>query len=419
MLDFIICVLTNFFRIHLIDRFVATFLGKANVGKRKKIFICTCFYIVNTGLFMMFHTAWINIICNLAGISVIVRLYTKSVKENLFVTSSIYLINGACDVIGTLLFINYKDGEAHSQIYAAISVFLFFMCELLAEKIITTHKKTEEALHFPLIFVPLCSISVICLLIYSDACADRGMALVGIGLLIVNFFMLYLYNLLISSISQKYETEMLGQKVQIYKNQLDVILQSEEKVKALRHDMKHHLNELKVLANKYDVIEIQSYIDKMEESIHNPREIVASGNLEIDSVLNYMLQKAKEELNIVNIKVMLPEKIKHSFDINVLLGNLLENAIEAARKTDKKYLSLDIVLKKGILKIKIENSFLLTNILQTELKNGEKIYLSTKQNKGLHGIGLKNVKSIVESYNGMMDVAPQDDIFCVSLVLYM
>ena len=98
--------------------------------------------------------------------------------------------------------------------------------------------------------------------------------------------------------------------------------------------MKHHLNELTLLANKYDVAEIREYIGQMRSFMENPDELIASGNMEIDSVLNYMLQKAEKDLKTVDIKVMLPEKVQHSFDVNVLLGNLLENAIEAAERTE-------------------------------------------------------------------------------------
>lgn len=51
------------------------------------------------------------------------------------------------------------------------------------------------------------------------------------------------------------------------------------------------------------------------------------------------------------------DKISNSFDINIIPGNVLENAIEAARQTEEKYLSVTIQFKKGILRIKIENSF--------------------------------------------------------------
>lgn len=419
MLDFILCASTNFFRIFLIDRFAAVFLGKDEGKKNRRILVCAGFFIINTALFWVFHIAWINTVCNLIGIGAIVRLYTKSVKTNLFVTCSIYMINCGCDVAVFLSAVDdYRDGEVNSQVYAVISFFLILVCELLAEKIITIHKNVETTQNFPLMLVPICSIAVILILMYSGACAARGVAIVSFGLLVINFLMLYLYNLLLRSISQKYETEMLQQKIQIYANQLNLISQSEEKVKTLRHDMKHHMNELKLLANRHNVTEIQEYIDHMEDYIQNPNEIVASGNMEIDSVLNYMLQKAREELKTVIVKVMLPEKMKHTFDINVMIGNLLENAIEAARRTEQKYLNVNIALKKGVLKIRIENSFLPAG-LEREERQGSDRFLTTKKANGQHGIGLNSVRKIVEIYNGIMEVTPKNELFCVNLVLYM
>ncbi len=419
MLDFIICATSNLFRMYLINRFIVVFLGKLEKGKIREFLVYTCFYIVNTTLFWEFHTVWINVLCNLVGIGVIVWLHTKSAKTILFVTSSIYLIHAGCDAIGTGIFINYKDGEVSKQVYAAIAVFLIFVCELIAERIITIRRSMETSPNFSLIFVPLCSVVVICLLIYLNVYIDRGIAIVCIGLLIVNFFMLYLNNLLLHSVAEKYETEMLRRKMQVYASQLDAILQNEERIKILQHDMKHHMNELKLMANKHDVVEIQEYIDHMEDFIQNPNEIVDSGNVEIDSVLNYMLQKARRELKNVIANVMMPEKIKHSFDINVLLGNLLENAIEAARQTEEKYLRVDIILKRGILKIQIENTFMSENIVKEKRKEGGTVFLTTKKAKEKHGIGLKSVRKIVEMYNGTMVVIPQNDIFCVKLILYM
>lgn len=215
--------------------------------------------------------------------------------------------------------------------------------------------------------------------------------------------------------NQKYEATMLKNQVQIYANQLNVIMQNEKKVKSLRHDMKHHMNELKLLANKHHVQEIQNYIDCMEDFICNPNELVSSGNVEIDSVLNYMLRKAKEELETVESKVILPEEIKHSFDINVLIGNLLENAIEAARETEKKYLSVYIALKKGVLILRVDNSFAAENAGE---KTGSKALMSAKK-KEHHGIGLMNVRKIVELYNGRMDIEKNGDIFSVKIFLYM
>ncbi len=418
MLDFMICALTNLFRIFLIGRCASIFLG-VDVDKKKKHIVYGCFYVINTVLFWEFHTVWINMICNLMGIGAIVWLYTKSVRTNLFITGTIYLVNCGCDVAATSLFVNYRDGGAYNQIYAVISLFLIFMCELVIEKMITIHKDAEDAQNISLVLMPICSIIVITLLIYTDTCTDIGLTIVSIGLLIANFLMLYLYNLLLHSISQQYEMEMLKTQLQAYANQLNVVLRGEEKIKALRHDIKHHLSELMLLANKHDVAEIQKYIDEMNSFLKNPNEIVASGNLEIDSVLNFMLQKAEKELKTVDIKVMLPEKVRHSFDINVMLGNLLENAIDAAGKTENKYLSVHIKLKRGILKVKIENSFESSCTLCEKQNRKDTILKTTKPFTEQHGIGLKNVKKIVEKYNGTMAVTAQEGIFCVNLLLYM
>ncbi len=418
MLDFMICALTNLFRIFLIGRCASIFLG-ADVEKKKKHIVYGCFFVINTVLFWEFHTVWINMICNLMGIGAIVWLYTKSVRTNLFITGTIYLVNCGCDVAATSLFVNYRDEGAYNQIYAVISFFLIFMCELVIEKMITIHKDAEDAQNISLVLMPICSSIVIILLIYTDTCTGIGLTIVSIGLLIANFLMLYLYNLLLHSISQQYEMEMLKTQLQAYANQLNVVLRGEEKIKALRHDIKHHLSELMLLANKHDVAEIQKYIDEMNSFLKNPNEIVSSGNLEIDSVLNFMLQKAEKELKTVDIKVMLPEKVRHSFDINVMLGNLLENAIKAAGKTENKYLSVHIKLKRGILKVKIENSFESSCILRKEQNRKDTILKTTKPFTEQHGIGLKNVKKIVEKYNGTMAVTAQKGIFCVNLLLYM
>ena len=357
----------------------------------------------------------------------IVFLYTKSVKTSLFLTCSIYMIHMGCDVISFLLLGNMKRGEIN-LVSAVTTAILIFICELLTERIVNGRKREEEG-SISLIFVPVCSMIIVWILVSVMDNGSRKMfiVMVSASLLIVNFLVLYLYNVLLRAFSQRYENEILKQKVQIYANQLDIILQNEDKVKRLRHDMKHHMNELKLLAIKNKDGSIQEYIDSMEEFINNPKEIVSSGNTEIDSVLNYMLQKAKGELKDVEIDVQLPADVSHSFDINVILGNLLENAIEGAGGTEEKRLHVKIKLKQGVLRIEVENSFrkemLVTKKESGILSNG--IYKksirfqTTKEDKEQHGIGLMNVKKIVEKYNGIMEAYPKGSLFlCETNPLY-
>ena len=73
-----------------------------------------------------------------------------------------------------------------------------------------------------------------------------------------------------------------------YSSQMQILKESDEKVKALRHDMKHHMNEIRLMAKQDKTQEIQNYIDDMENFVSNLKEMVYSGNWEIDSILNYM-----------------------------------------------------------------------------------------------------------------------------------
>lgn len=223
--------------------------------------------------------------------------------------------------------------------------------------------------------------------------------------------------MLLNSLTQHYENQSLKREVQVYANQMEIILRNEENRNLLKHDMKHHLNELKLLAMKEKTSEMLEYIENMETFVQNPDELVSSGNMEIDSILNYLLQKAKKSLFSVHVKIQIPEKITHAFDINVILGNLLENAIEAAEKTEEKMLKVVIKSKQGILRIEIKNSFSGTCISQESFEKG--MVFSTKRNLNGHGFGLKSVRKIVEKYNGIMEIYPEQKYFCVKVILYL
>ena len=110
----------------------------------------------------------------------------------------------------------------------------------------------------------------------------------------------------------------------------------------------------------------------------------------------------------------IPEKLQvPSFDIVTILGNLLDNALYAIYKLEQNRI-IDIKMRydKGCLVFKISNAY------NGELiKKGSSI-LTTKKDRVNHGIGLKNVKKVVEKYQGMMDIEHSDKIFSVSLLLY-
>ena len=304
----------------------------------------------------------------------------------------------------------YEDGKTFNQIFFVASVLLTLISELLTEKIISRKKDIAGEQGIALTLVP--AVSIVVSILITSPYTDFELMIISIGFFLINFLIFHLYERLSLALHEKYENEILKQKLQSYSSQVQVMMESEEKVKALRHDLKHHMNEIRLMAIQNKTAEIQNYIEDMQEFVSNPEEIVASGNQEVDSVLNYMLQRAKRELNTVDVQVQLPEKFSHTFDLNVILGNLLENAIEGAGLTEEKRLELRIVFQKGILQIEIENSF------HGKLTQRRGRLFTTKPDKELHGIGLNNVRKIVEKYNGLMEVRPGKDIFFVKVMLY-
>lgn len=209
------------------------------------------------------------------------------------------------------------------------------------------------------------------------------------------------------------ESENAKRQLAGYSNQIDVMKNSDEKVRALRHDLKHHLNELMLLADRDEASEIKEYIKSMDDFMTYSGEYVSSGNMDIDSLLNLMLGIAKKELGDVSCKVSIPKELDiEPFDLNIVLGNLLDNAIFAARQTQEKYLRVKISYKMGMLFIHIENSY-----AGSLIKEGNR-YISMKKDRDAHGIGLENVRCVVEKYDGDLEIKDENQIFQVKAVLY-
>ena len=197
-----------------------------------------------------------------------------------------------------------------------------------------------------------------------------------------------------------------------YRNQIDVMQESWKRIRSLRHDLKHHICELKYLAVHEDISKIMVYLDNMEKQMVNEDEYVCSGISDVDSTLNYLLQYARQNLDDVRVKMVLPEELDiHEFTLNVILGNLLDNAIHAAKQSKRKYLNIFIREKQGLLYIQIENSY--CGALQMK-KNR---LLSTKVEADKHGIGLNNVKKIVKEKEGDIDISWDKEVFCVKVIL--
>ena len=245
-----------------------------------------------------------------------------------------------------------------------------------------------------LLVIPAMSVIVLSALMFGEPPKMFAILISGC-MLMINISVFYLYNVLIENYIHLRDNDIYKQQTYAYQNQLEVIMESGNRVRALRHDMKNHILALQVLVQRNEAEETNKYLDSMKNFMTNPEEYVKTGNDTVDSLLNYKIQKANEVLNVVETKISIPEQLRlRSFDLNVLLGNLLDNAIDASMQTEDKKLKRTIRLDRGILFLNICNSC-------PWIADGKSDFSdTTKEDKVNHGIGLKNVRRIVEKYHG-------------------
>ena len=387
-------------------------------NKISKICMYTGFVLVNSVGYYLFNNMFINISTNIIGLLFITTLYKCNFLKKLLMVVLIYIINIIVES-GVLYIFSYdmQTDIFWVSVYECITSMGILLIVVLLEKTISVKRKNSQIEGFlwvVLLGIPIVSIGMVVVLVRNEIEKSYLIVVEVIGLLVINLIIFYLYNALENFYIQKKEQELIKQQINMYENELEIMKKSYYNIRGLRHDMKHHMMELKFLVKKGAYDEILSYIDSMGIFMLNSDEYVDSGNKEIDSTLNYLLQKADKILDNTKISIVLPENLSvHTFSINVILGNLLDNAIEAAQNSKEKYLGIDIRTKRGLLFITIENSY------DGSIQLHKNEIVTSRKNKESHGIGLKNVKMIVEEQGGEMQVIWVNNRFVVKVMLYL
>ena len=182
---------------------------------------------------------------------------------------------------------------------------------------------------------------------------------------------------------------------------------------AFRHDLQNHLAIITQMLEKSDNIDVQNYLSDLKDRTRSKGIYSNSGNLPIDSIINYKLRNA-EDLGIqATVNVAVPEILNVEIvDIVTIIGNLLDNAIQSMLKIQQeRNLFLKVIFTKGRLIITVRNTF----DGKVKYQNG-KIITSKKELD--HGYGLKNIENALKRYNGSMRLDYDATLFSVDALLY-
>lgn len=209
------------------------------------------------------------------------------------------------------------------------------------------------------------------------------------------------------------EQEMLRCQIRVCQKQLKAMEEQKVTGSILRHDMKHHARLLADYIYEGKNEKALAYIRKMKLYAGGSRKQVATGNEDVDSILNYYMEEIGRigGSAAVDIK-LIQELLMDGFDINVLLGNLLLNACEAMKKSEKKELSVAMGYAKGMLALHIKNTY------NGKLRQEKDRIMTTKEGAGHHGRGLASIRRIIEKYDGNMEIFCTSEEFTVKAFLF-
>ena len=218
---------------------------------------------------------------------------------------------------------------------------------------------------------------------------------------------------LLQRIMKREEDKTIIYQNKLMKQQMDEIENIYMTMRGWRHDYHNHLQSLKGFLSLNKVDQMKNYLNELETDLDSIDTLYHSGNLQLDSILNAKLAIAEKGQIRIHCDASIPPQLHVSdLDLCVILGNLLDNAIESCRKImnpDERFIRVYI----GILKKQLYIS--ITNATSETVKQRTDHYFTMK--RGDHGHGLKRVDQVVKKYDGYLNRQNEPGVFATEIVL--
>ena len=216
---------------------------------------------------------------------------------------------------------------------------------------------------------------------------------------------------------KRYISKTLDLKILNFQN--DIILKHCTEVENIyrqmrgwRHDYHSHIQTIIacLALNQYD--EANEYLYKLNDDLTTVDTVIKTGNIMVDAILNTKISLALNKKIEVNAKANVPPDLKISeVDLCVIIGNLIDNSMEACMKLDESERRIRIFV--GTFN---ENLYIsVVNTMEREIKKGTNGYISSKGEN--HGFGLMRVDKIADKYNGHVNRQHEGDAFATEIML--
>lgn len=395
----ILYITSNAIHVYAIYVFIDAFLGGSCLSTFFNRLTYISYFLIGTICWIFTKNQTLNLILNTLPIILItLQYYTSWSKKLLSAVSS-------C-AVG--MFIDWLGFAVLGNIVVIESGFIQCIVFLICASMFRRYYKSKEKYSFKskyswfLILISIGTALIGMITVNQNSPYDY---LVATILLLINFLNFYIYNLEQESWLAHHKLKLIETSNHAYQNQLQIVNESQKRIRFLRHDFNRHINKLKLLSEKNNMQGIIQYLYEMEDAVVIKKEYSKTGNEDVDSLLNYEFSLAAEFGTEIICDVNLPEELNvSSFDMTIILGNLMDNAIEALRHSERKLLKVNIQFNKGIIRIDIENSY-------------DPKYRK-KHDGREHGIGLLSVENTLQKYHGKLDSYPEESKYYTTAIFY-
>lgn len=362
----------------------------------------------------LISTVWLNILISvIVNITFTLICFRIRPFKGIFYSIILVAISSLLEIVIVFLLSsvthhyvsNYENEPIFIIVGVCISKIIYFIIALILSKFIT---KDSKYVSIPLTcyFYPIISVVIIVALWYisvEENITYRHQVIhsfAGIILLlatILNFFS-YQYRV-------QREHKLITLQQENEKNETDfvyyaVLEEQNNNLRTYAHDAKNHLI---AIQNLNTDPQIENYLSKLLERLADYSNVCHSGNRILDVIINKYITECrlKEILFKFDIKNNNLNKLEY-YDIVTILTNLLDNAVESSVNSNNKQISIETDYRNNFSVIIITNS-----CDQAPDFNASLIPKTTKENKQLHGFGIRSVKKTLKKYNG--DIAFEYD----------
>ena len=266
-----------------------------------------------------------------------------------------------------------------------------------------------------LVIVPMLSDLAITLMMYAaiQEPSIQTIVLYAVGIvLILNIVVYFLFIRLGKAGKIKTEMALLALQNECLQENAKDIENMYDTVRALRHDLKNHLLCILSMAEERDVEGIKQYTGQLLQQQNTVNKLIMfSGSKVLDAIINSKSAAAERAGVRLSAIITTPLAGISPEDITIILGNALDNAIRAAKDSQRKVVDINIQPQGAY------SSIVIANDIAHPVLSDNPALRTTKNIRYRHGFGIQNMRQAVERNQGLIRFYEQNDRFICDILL--